>query len=57
MLNPMAGVVEGFRWALLQPATHPDFVAIGASAVVVFVLVGSGLVFFDRAEKTFADTV
>ena len=55
-LNPMAGVVEGFRWALL--GTEPPswgFVAISA-AVTVAVLVG-GLAYFQRAERSFADVI
>lgn len=54
-LNPMAGVVEGFRWALVGgPAPGP---IIFASTVVVAVLLVTGLVFFRRAEGTFADLI
>jgi lipopolysaccharide transport system permease protein len=55
-LNPMAGVIEGFRWALLGKA-QPDFgvIAVGAAAVIA-VLFG-GLVYFKRTERTFADVV
>jgi lipopolysaccharide transport system permease protein len=55
-LNPMVGVIEGFRWALLgkqMPETTP--IAIGI-AVALLLLVG-GIVFFKRMEKTFADIV
>jgi lipopolysaccharide transport system permease protein len=55
-LNPMAGVIEGFRWALLGKE-NPDFWVIGVSAIVVLVLLMGGLVFFRRMEPTFADVV
>jgi lipopolysaccharide transport system permease protein len=55
-LNPMAGVVEGFRWALLGTDTQPGPVIIASSAVAVLFLV-SGAFYFRRMEKTFADLV
>ena len=55
-LNPMAGVIEGFRWGLLGKE-RPDFTVIGISAVMVLVLLVSGLLFFKRRERTFADVV
>ena len=55
-LNPMAGVVEGFRWALLGKQ-GPDFVVMAVSAVVVALLLVGGLVFFKHMERTFADVV
>ena len=55
-LNPMAGVIEGFRWGLLGKE-RPDFTVIGISAVMVLVLLVSGLLFFKRMERTFADVV
>ncbi|MEZ4571145.1 MAG: ABC transporter permease [Thermomicrobiales bacterium] len=55
-LNPMAGVVDGFRWALLdQPA--PSIGMLGVSVVVVLLLLFSGMTYFSRAERTFADVV
>ena len=55
-LNPMVGVVEGFRWALLDTATAPGpMVAI--SALVAVVLLASGLVYFRGMEDSFADVV
>lgn len=53
-VNPMVGVVEGFRWALLGKEGGPGaavFVSIG----VVIVLLAGGLFYFRRVEKTFAD--
>jgi len=55
-LNPMAGVIEGFRWALLGNKS-PDFGVMAISASVVIVLLLSGIVFFKRMERTFADMV
>jgi lipopolysaccharide transport system permease protein len=55
-LNPMAGVVEGFRWALLGKTEAPGpLLAVSVVAVVV-ILVG-GLFYFRRMEETFADIV
>jgi lipopolysaccharide transport system permease protein len=55
-LNPMVGVVEGFRWALLgkADALGPSTVV---SVVVMLVLLVGGLLYFTRVEKTFADVV
>ena len=53
-LNPMVGVIEGFRWALLGKAS-PDFQAITVSVIGVLVLLIGGLLFFKRMESTFAD--
>jgi lipopolysaccharide transport system permease protein len=55
-LNPMVGVIEGFRWALLGKAS-PDFSVMAVSAVVVAMLLAGGLVFFKNMERTFADIV
>lgn len=55
-LNPMAGVVEGFRWALLGKTQGPGPLLAVSVAVVVFLLVG-GLLYFRRTESTFADVV
>ena len=55
-LNPMAGVIEGFRWALLGTGT-PNIGVMVVSAVVVMMLMLSGLVYFRIAERTFADVV
>ncbi len=56
-LNPMAGVVEGFRWALLgtQQSISPLMIAI--SSVIALTLFISGLFFFRRMERVFADMI
>ncbi len=53
-LNPMVGVIEGFRWALLGGAA-PSWPMLAVSASVVFFLLAGGLAYFNRAERTFAD--
>lgn len=55
-LNPMAGVIEGFRWALLGTKTQPGPMVLVSAAVSIAVLAG-GAFYFRRMEKTFADTV
>ena len=55
-LNPMVGVVEGFRWALLGTAGGVGSVVL-ASAIMVGLLLIGGLFYFRRMEKTFADVI
>lgn len=55
-INPMAGVVEGFRWALLGSGTAPGPMLLVSACVSLSVLIG-GAFYFRRMEKTFADTV
>jgi lipopolysaccharide transport system permease protein len=55
-LNPMAGVIDGFRWALTGQG-RPDLGLLGVSAGAVLILVVGGLAFFRRVEGTIADVV
>ena len=55
-LNPMTGVIEGFRWALLGMGDPPWSLIVASSAVAVGLL-ASGLFYFRRMERTFADVV
>jgi lipopolysaccharide transport system permease protein len=55
-LNPMTGVVEGFRWALFGTVA-PDWGMMGVSFAVVVVLFVSGLFYFRKVERTFADVI
>jgi lipopolysaccharide transport system permease protein len=55
-LNPMVGVVEGFRWALLGTDTQPGKMILVSSAAA-FVLLISGAFYFRRMERNFADVV
>ena len=55
-LNPMVGVVEGFRWALLgtESATPASLLVSAAAALLLF---GTGMLYFRRMEREFADVV
>ncbi|PWH17355.1 MAG: phosphate ABC transporter permease [Anaerolineae bacterium] len=55
-LNPMVGVVEGFRWALLG-ARPPDALTLSVSSAISVVVLISGMYYFRRMERTFADMV
>jgi lipopolysaccharide transport system permease protein len=55
-LNPMTGVVEGFRWALLHTTEAPGPMVAVSATISILVLV-SGTFYFRRMERTFADTV
>jgi lipopolysaccharide transport system permease protein len=55
-LNPMAGVIEGFRWAMTGHGEAPGAVVVASAAMVVAVLFG-GLVYFQRMESNVADLV
>jgi lipopolysaccharide transport system permease protein len=56
-LNPMAGVVQGFRWAIIgEHAGQVGHLMLLSFAVVLLVLVG-GIEYFRRVERSFADVV
>ena len=55
-LNPMAGVVEGFRWALIDAAPPPGPMTLMSAAMMMLLLFG-GLLYFRSAERTFADVI
>jgi lipopolysaccharide transport system permease protein len=55
-LNPLVGVVEGFRWALLGNDS-PNFSIMAVSAAVVLVVLVGGVVYFKKMEQTFADVI
>jgi lipopolysaccharide transport system permease protein len=55
-LNPMVGVIEGFRWALLGTDTSPGKMVF-VSAVIATALLISGAFYFRRMERTFADVI
>jgi lipopolysaccharide transport system permease protein len=56
-LNPIAGVVEGFRWALLGNRSSGSGALMMVSVVIVIALLFGGIVYFRRMETTFADLV
>ena len=55
-LNPLAGLIEGFRWASTDVNTHPGSM-VAVSFAVTIVLLVSGLVYFGRSESSFADII
>ncbi len=55
-LNPMAGVIEGFRWSLTGKGQPPDTM-LAVSAVIVVLLLASGAAYFTRMEGTIVDVV
>jgi len=55
-LNPMVGVVEGFRWALLGTTTAPGPM-VAVSSLMAAVLLLGGALYFRRMERQFADVV
>jgi lipopolysaccharide transport system permease protein len=56
-LNPMVGVIDGFRWAILGEASQIYWPGFALSLVVVALLLVSGITFFRKTEKKFADII
>lgn len=56
-VNPMAGVIDGFRWALLGGSHHLYLPGVALSVFSVFVLLVTGITYFRRTEQTFADVI
>jgi lipopolysaccharide transport system permease protein len=56
-INPMAGVIDGFRWAILGRESQLYWPGAILSLVIVFLLVLSGLWYFRKTERTFADVI
>ena len=54
-LNPMVGVIEGFRWSIL--GTDPPGLLLGVSSIIVVLILVSGAYYFRRGEKAFADVI
>lgn len=55
-VNPMSGVIEGFRWALLGKGVPPGSMLL-VSTIIVLILLAGGLAFFHKAERNFVDVV
>ncbi|MDM8541603.1 ABC transporter permease [Desulfococcaceae bacterium HSG9] len=55
-LNPMVGVIEGFRWALLSKGA-PDPVMMSVSTVIVLIILVGGIYYFRKTEQTFSDII
>jgi lipopolysaccharide transport system permease protein len=56
-LNPLVGVIDGFRWAILGPEFEPYWPGLCISLAMVLVLLITGAFFFRCTEKTFADLI
>ncbi len=56
-VNPMVGVVDGFRWAVLRGQAPLYWPGLGLSSAVTVLLVVSGIVYFRRTERSFADVI
>ena len=56
-LNPMVGVIDGFRWCILGPAFEPYWPGFLASSATIIAIGVSGLFYFRSTEKTFADVI
>jgi lipopolysaccharide transport system permease protein len=56
-LNPMVGVIDGFRWCVLGPGFLPYWPGFWASMGAVFLVLGAGVVYFRTTEKRFADVI
>lgn len=56
-LNPMVGVIDGFRWAILGGDVQIYWPGLGLSILLVGVLLVTGIFYFRRMERTFADVI
>lgn len=56
-LNPLTGVIDGFRWCLLGDSASLDPDVIVKSVVIISILVGTGIWYFRRTERLLADTI
>ena len=56
-LNPMVGIIDGFRWSILDGRTPLDLQAVGLSAVVTISFLLLGVWYFRRMERSFADVI
>jgi lipopolysaccharide transport system permease protein len=56
-LNPLVGVIDGFRWAILSDNTQFYWKGFVLSGIIVVVLIYTGIFYFRNTEKTFADVI
>jgi len=56
-LNPMVGIIDGFRWSLLGARSIIYWPGIAIAAAEVFVLIVSGIWYFRKTEQIFADVI
>lgn len=57
LLNPMVGIIDGFRWCLLESASPPAFASLMGSVMATFVLLWLSLRYFAAVEREFADAI
>jgi lipopolysaccharide transport system permease protein len=55
-LNPMVGIIEGFRWSLLGTG-HPDMRAVSIAIALITIALLGGLIYFRKVERSFADVI
>lgn len=56
-LNPMVGIIDGFRWALLRGEPPLSIVTLGTSVAVTTIFCVTGIWYFRKMERTFADVI
>jgi lipopolysaccharide transport system permease protein len=56
-LNPMVGIIDGFRWSILGARTPVFWPGVAISVAEVILFITSGLWYFRRTERTFADVI
>jgi lipopolysaccharide transport system permease protein len=56
-MNPMVGIIDGFRWCVLGPRSSIYMPGLVIALVDVVILIVSGLWYFRRTERTFADVI
>jgi lipopolysaccharide transport system permease protein len=56
-INPMVGVIDGFRWAILGGEFEIDLLGFGVSAAIVIVVLSTGIWYFRKMERSFADVI
>ncbi len=56
-LNPMVGVIDGFRWSILSGESKLDWQSVGLSFALVMLLLVTGIAYFRKMERTFADVI
>jgi lipopolysaccharide transport system permease protein len=56
-LNPMVGVIDGFRWCILGSKFEPYWEGFAASVLVIIILLITGAIYFRNMERTFADVI
>jgi len=56
-LNPMVGIINSFRWAIIGHDYRIDFIPLTVSMIVTLLLLGMAIWYFRRTERTFADVI